>query len=637
MNEEPQHSPKLNILALPNQTTILFGLIVVVLIGSVIAGSFDSQPFMWLLAVGLLLLPLRAFLDWPNREFRRYQLADAGSEFSDLTHIIQEEARTIRLARVPKLALSEQDIDPHTFGSRRRWYIGLSRRQALQLQEDLKDESKRPAIRAIILHELYHFKNGDYWQMGYTQALLRTAALFMTWAIVFLLGYGFFLLLVQPEVLRLDIAALVNQIETLSPELKSFYITLLPSAGEWAAAQQKAAEIDLRFVLYFISSAILPFIIISAVLWLFFYRKLLRIREIYADAGVIQTQKATSFLISAFFLTSRIVPVGKPFHLSILNELNKLSQNILYKIDSLLPKFVTRRFSRYPDVERRLVALVDPLKAFDSWAVTAFSLGSLALILEILLSTPLMLPYQGQWPLHFSVLAVSVVVTLALVTPLVLGNPGWRPMLKIICLVVCLRLAWLLFTFAVMLFLLVVAPEMFIQIMSAAIISVARYSRSLTGPIFDNPQLFIIEAAWVNTQQVFIVLASLILLIGGNILLLRRWLTWYSFPEGQRLLMKTAYGVIAMTTAFFGLAVLTPVTNFLLRPEEILSPLVVVGVGFGMVIGMIGLVLFLYAHRKYAGRCPRCGQDIPGPYHLGKSCDACGELLHPWLIAEYEL
>ena len=52
---------KLNVFALPNQTTILFGVIVVVLLGAMFAGSIGSSPIIvWPLALALLFLPLRA-------------------------------------------------------------------------------------------------------------------------------------------------------------------------------------------------------------------------------------------------------------------------------------------------------------------------------------------------------------------------------------------------------------------------------------------------------------------------------------------------------------------------------------------------------------------------------------------------
>jgi hypothetical protein len=48
------------------------------------------------------------------------------------------------------------------------------------------------------------------------------------------------------------------------------------------------------------------------------------------------------------------------------------------------------------------------------------------------------------------------------------------------------------------------------------------------------------------------------------------------------------------------------------------------------------LTFFLVrAHRRYAGRCPDCGQMIPGSYEIGMQCPHCATTLHPWLLANY--
>ena len=199
-----------------------------------------------------------------------------------------------------------------------------------------------------------------------------------------------------------------------------------------------------------------------------------------------------------------------------------------------------------------------------------------------------------------------------------------------------MRSAWLTLTIGLMFLLLVLAPDLLLEVLTSAIVSTARYTRQLTEPVVDDLGAFVLEASLINVAQVFVVLASLILLIGANAVLLRRLLTWYAFPQAEHRLLKAAYGTIAVTTASFGLAVLSPVTIALLRPEELIKlPTIIMG-SIGFTVAIIGLGLFLYADRAYAGRCPDCGARTPGPYWLGKRCDACDGLLHRWMIAEYD-
>jgi hypothetical protein len=631
---------KLNILALPNQTTILFGLIVVVLLGTILAGSVGSPPFMWPLALGLLLLPLRAFLAWPEREFKKYKLIPAGDEFTSLVKVIEEEAKAIGLPRTPELVISRGDVVLHIMGSLRHWYVAISRNEALRLRADLEDNRRTLAVHAMFIHELYHFKNGDYWQMGYAREFLRITATFMTWAIAFLMGYGFFLLVVQPDILQMDFGRLIGQMEGLTPEMRELYLSLLPSPEAWAEVQTKAAEVDLGSVLYFIGNATLPFIVTGSILWLFYWRKLLRIRELYADAGVAHTQKGIEHWFPALLLGSRFTADrAGPSKMPLLSKAKLRIRKTLVRVRSALtpPTFIRRLFSTHPEFKRRVDALENPALAYDRWSVTALSLGGLALILDILLSTPLMLPYHGLWPMHFSVLVISVVVTLTLMTPLVLGESAWKRILKTVGVIGALRFVWLSLTIGLMLLLLVLAPRLLSVVLDSAIKGIARYAGRLPGPIVDDLSAFVLQASWLNMAQVFIIPASLVSLIGANVLLLRRLLTWYSLPRAEQRLLRVAYGTIAVTTTSFGLAILVPVTTALLRSEELFGPTTIAMGLVGLIVAVVGLGLFIYADRRYAGRCPGCGAHVPGPYWLGKRCDDCDELLHPWMIAEYEL
>ncbi|MCP4538837.1 MAG: M48 family metalloprotease [Chloroflexi bacterium] len=493
----------------------------------------------------------------------------------------------------------------------------------------------------MFTHELYHFKNGDYWQMGYARALLQAVATFMLWAMAFLMGYGFFLLVVKPDFIAFDYPAFIEQVKMFPAGIGELYLPTLPPAEEVADLQQKAASLNIFSVITFAANATLPFILVGGILWLFYWRKLLRIREFYADAGVAHTQKNIDSLCYAFILGSRAKPdTGKAPTISLWNKVKSRIKEIGKQIKSALapPTFVRKWFSTHPEFKRRIEALENPTRAYDHWLVTALSLGGIALILDILLATPLTLPYQGQWPMHFSVLVISVVVTLALMTPLVLGKSVYKSMLKIIGVVVALRFVWLMLTLGLMWVLLILAPDLLEETLDAAIMSIARSTGFHDGPIVEDLTSFVLQASFVNIAQVFIVLISLVLLIGSNMWLLRRLFTWYSFPQNEqkRQLVRIAYGIIAVTTTSFGLSILTPITAALLRSDDTSILLLFLVAACGFVIAAVGLGWFFYTDHKYARRCT-CGESVPGPYHLGKRCNSCKQLLHRWLIAEYEL
>lgn len=635
---DQEHFGKLDVFALPNQTTILFSLIAGVLFITITVGSLGTQPFMVLLAVGIFLLPWRAFLAWPEREFTKHQLRHPGNEFPNLAAAIQSGATAIKLARVPQLVVGQNaGINLHIVGSFRRWYIVMSESEACQLETDLKNELFAPGVHALLLHELYHFKSGDYWQMRYIKELLRTSALFMLWALAFLMGYGFLLLIAKPYIIGFDFSALANQLESLAPQTRDLYLALLPSPDEWAVVQQKAAEINLAFVITFITNATMPFIVVGGILWLLYWPKLLRTREFYADAGVAQTQARIDHLFRAILLGSRSS--------SSSTSSRTWVGNILYRLDMLLkqirsalkpPTWIRKWFSKHPEFERRIDALQSPVRVYDSWLVTALSLGGLALILDMMLSTPLTLPYHGQWPMHFAVISISVLVTLSLIPSLVLGQSAYKQAFKIVGVIVALRFTWLMLTIGMLVFLLVFAPSLLADILTAAVVSTARYTRYLETPVISDLTAFVLKATWINTAQVFIVLAALSLLVLLNAWLLRRLLTWYGYQHSKRRLIHIVYWAILWNTVWFSLAVLTPVTVLLLRLESLFDLVTILLVFLGIAIATAGAAAFFLADSKYANRCPQCNERLVGHYFLGRRCGRCNELLHPWLITEYE-
>ena len=73
--------------------------------------------------------------------------------------------------------------------------------------------------QARLIHELYHFKNGDNWKMGYSKALLRTTFLFMAWMMVFFMGYILLIMVAIEDIFSSDFSSVANQIHNIAPEL----------------------------------------------------------------------------------------------------------------------------------------------------------------------------------------------------------------------------------------------------------------------------------------------------------------------------------------------------------------------------------------------------------------------------------
>ena len=676
--------PKLNLFALPSQTTLLLILIVSVLLGAVFGGSAGAAPVcIWPLAMGLLLLPWRGFLARPERETARLALTPADNAFQLLKETVERHARELQLPRSPSLLVSPVPGLLFTFGTFRQWFLVMSKEIADQIQKDLQDPENARRTQAVIIHELHHFKNGDYWKIGYVYQLVHTTFLFMSWAIGFILGYGLILVVAAPDIMVLDPPALVEQMKTLTPEMQQFVLQVFPSSEEIAALRQRAAGIHPGRVLNFFFSAVLPFVIVGLILWKFYWPKMWRLREYYADAGTVQLQGDSAPFISALTdilspaLQRDTQPRFKEGHLpargrireGVMEGFAMIVQNLSRGMSPLVPQYggffggqtpeqaeredsTFKRFlykvrqtlqsltASHPPVIMRLEAIKNPLRAFDTWKGTALLVGTLTLLLDILLSSPLTLIYVGAWPMHFSTLVILFVVPLTLLPALVLGKPVWKDLLKIITVVVGLRLGWLLLTLGSLVAMLLYAPDLLDEILAEAVAAVARFGGFSDELGFPSALMFVTEAAFLNLAQVFIIFIVLVVGTAGTLWMLRRTLTWYALPRAEQHFAKLAYLPGALAIVFFGLTVLPFLTIALLRPNEFANPWILIVPLMGLVLTGAGLLFFFVFDHRFARKCPVCGERVTGKFILGEShCEAetCRAPLFPWLVADYKV
>jgi hypothetical protein len=635
MENASSAKPKLNIFALPNQTTIVFWIIVSVVLSSVLAGSIGTSPIrIWPLAVALLVLPLRAFLARPERE----SIKPPDDDLAGLQEEVQAYAARIGLPRTPRLVISPARRGPYTFGTFRYWYISVSEDEANAWLVKLRDPDTAPSARAKLIHELYHFKTGDYWQLGYAGELLRWTFTVMGWAAAFFVGLGTFLIMVKPELMTFNPTEMVAQMNA-PEEMRELLLKLLPSEAAMEAIREKAAGTNLFRVILFAFAATWPFAIMGLLMLWDYLPKLWRTREFYADAGVVHTQKKMSSFHDALFQSPRDALFQPP---PLETDKPKGILEKIVQVGRILRKFLSRIVSKifkrlHPPMQERIDAVKDPSRVFDSLRSVAFRVAILALILEALLLTPITFLQVAQWPMHFPTLAVLVIVSLNFLIPAIAqGRDVFWDILKIVGVVVGLRLMLFLLMIVMLTTLLISAPEQLSQMLEDAIAAVSGYAGTEEGFGYDDLNAFVVKVAVINLAQVVIVAFVLVGGLAGVTFLLRRIFTWYGFPQAEGRLMKVAYLTLGLVSLFVGLALLPLITNALLRPNEIFTWLNLILAFFGFTVAFFGLARFIRLERRYANRCSQCDGSVAKPYELGRRCQTCNELLHPWLIAEYE-
>jgi len=273
--------PKINLFALPSQTAMLFWLIAFTLLGAILLGSTGSGPIplVWL-PLAIVFLSLRGFLERPSRDIRKNCLTPIGNDFPKLQETIENGAQRIGLKRIPRVLINHKQDELYIMGSFRRWYIVCGLAEAQSLEDRLIDPQSSLPAQAKLLHELYHFKTGDYWQLGYLTELFRATFSLMLWTMSFFVGWSFLLALAKTAVLQFSPDSMLDG---LTPETQSLLKPLItasfPSSAELELMRQKAAGIDLFSVASFVVNISLPLIVLAAVLWWFYRASLWRMRE----------------------------------------------------------------------------------------------------------------------------------------------------------------------------------------------------------------------------------------------------------------------------------------------------------------------------------------------------------------------
>ncbi|MHC1732916.1 MAG: hypothetical protein AB9888_12935 [Bacteroidales bacterium] len=628
---------KINVLALPSQSTLLFFVIVIVLLGSFFLGSIGTSPIPFLpAAFGIVFLSLRSFLKAPSKRIEQEHWRIADAQYTPILQEIEKFAQKIQLTHIPHLLIqpgNQQRSGPYTFGNFRQWYIAMSEGKADEILAGLSNSQQASVAQAILIHELYHLKNGDHWKMGYVEELFKTIFSLMLWMLLFMLGLGMLMIISAPDILALDPVKLVHSIPDLSPQCEQILLTLFPAEKELATIRQKAAGINLFLVLNFILSAILPFLLSSATLLLIFFPKLWRLREYYADAGVLQQQKETLSLRSALTGISRKF-LEYDISSSAEEETPTISREYDFWISMRQWKEGYKKIAGWhPTIISRDESCQNPMKIFDSWQGTTVLVGSLLLVLDILLSSPLTLIYIGNFPMHFSAIATIAIVSVSLIPHVVQGKKIWTDVLRIISGIMGLRLVWIVFTLLFLFIVFLLNPSTFEEMMRMAIASVARYAgdiQSIEVPDFSE---FLIRASLINLFQILILFIVSIFGVLSNLFFTGRILYWFKFPDLQKRLSSLIYGSLAANLFFWSVGVLLPLT-WLLNSEQTIGFLGWGGVVCAWLFFIIFLVVFFVLDRHYAYCCNQCNSKVPDNKPLEVVCPACKKQQLLWLARD---
>lgn len=628
MNQQP----RLNILRLPSQMVTVVVLIALVLLGGLASlNAARSDALFVLLALGLLLISLRRLLTWADEECESHRLVFTGTEFAPLQERIDTIAAQLNLPRSPRLLISPGDYDLRTFGSWRRWYIGIDHQRAQRLTEMAADPAQSDMVDAALTHELFHFKHHDNIWIGYVESLLRNGMILIFWFSLLLNGVVWLAAMAGHDFLVNYSPDLLGEVfdRLLPGQGDNLAHTIVGSQEEFEKLRAKAEGTDFAQTIINIWSNALPFLMIGGILLLQFWRQFLRLREIYADAGVAQTRGEVANLVEAVAATG----------LTSNDRANRLE----VQLREYWRRLRVRYFSSGLSMLDRLTYLHYPEQLYGSAWSYGWLVGLFVNFLNLVLFSTAAIFVAGIWPLHFIVIASLILIALYLLPSLVMGSDrsiAHDIYLMMAIIVGCFG-ALVVLSLGILIIGTLINSTYFTGLLESVIRVISWYSGPVSETLIDDPWALIAQALPNNLLQI----PTLALAIGGPVaalvVLIRRMLTWYGLPGVERRLMRAVVVLILLMAALVAFVALPPITDLILRRDmlSLPSPWYWAGAFLTLLLASSFGIWWLIQDRCYAERCPHCHRPVAGPFALGKRCPHadCGETLHPWLEAHYSV
>ena len=712
---------KLDIFALPSYTAIIFALIAAVILGIAFTVLLPGSQLWWPpVILGLTLLSLRDFLQWPDRLLRKYRAggsrADRAADDDPARREIEVALAALAPDRSPELCITDTPVAIESFGTFRRRYVALGRTPAARLARNLASGRRRQPYLAMLCHELAHFANHDMPLAQLSRSLLKMTVLVTAANIWIGLLMVLFVVMVSPEILRPEFWAYVSErLAALTPGFPTLDLSwVLDSLQQQNAyAFQRLQDPAGRDALWLSSSlylvgALLPFVLVGAVLWLFYWPRLMRVRELYADARSAEMLRDPDAALNALSLHGILTLAPEPETRTPWQHLRDGWSRALWQARGLPMKLpvVGRLFALHPSRDTRERCLADPVRVFGKPHEIAITVGLAAILLDLATRGILTAAYIYEPGPFLPVLIAFVIIAIWLLPQVSIAGRGTRqmpmpgrmetsppcppllrgeggvdappplqgePVLSLskegwgvggplprqlrrwwgrqqtrlpvqIALIVGVIAAMKLLMHFIDLGLVT-----FMRLTDAAgwgqALDLWVYVMLGVGAERPLPGLLGVQVTWAEYTAIHVFRPMLYFglalppalfgLLWADAALKRRALTWYA--AGSR--VRHAFWIVTGGLGLLLGLVVIPALNHLLFPEiyRNWSPAAIVGIVLGLLAASVSGIWFWRSDRRWAGRCPSCGQSVTGFYYPGKVCrnEQCGQALHTWLVASY--
>ena len=614
---------KLNLFALPSQTTLLFAGIFLVIGGPLLAGfALRFQLLLPLLPVVVALFTLWDFLNAPDRQLAVLRAAPLSPTGAWLTEQIVTLAGEVKTAP-PSIYISARLDAPLVFGTWRRRWLVIPAWFLVKWPDGPHDPEIDNLLDVVLRHELAHLVNHDGWLTALARSLLK-----MTVAVA---GVYWFMWLWQPILYAAGLPYLPALVKTYAPLLALFppEVQALVSAPP-PMTPARALTYWLELAL-----ALAPLLIGALFLWWRDWNLLLRVREVYADARVARWLGDIALLEAAL---DRYKAIQRPpllprrkarfWHGRATPE---LAQPLGWGLDA--PLRLSLSLAPQPKNETRRAVLRCPEAVYGTPQQIGVRSGVIVMLFYIIQGS-LLAPSQRGIGLELALGTGFVVLALGLTPRMLVRLPDHGAIRRDLAVATGWFVLVLLVVLGPLILLALAAVQFWPAGLDIVLYAVAGASPAAFAPVLDDPAGYLVQVA-VGAAVAFGIAAPVLLWLALwlDMRLKQRILTWYGAPwlAQHSALVFSAVTLVLGLALWLGVLPLVSVLAFPLILE--IEPGTLAGLAVAGIVIAVASLFFWRADRRWRGRCPACGGESRVPPQMGAACEHCRTVLAPWLLA----
>ncbi len=637
--------PRLNLFALPSQTTLIFaGILIVVGLPLLMSLAGRFALLLPLLPLVVFLFTIWDFLAEPVRMKARWQVQpmrlsstrntdECNQAETWLLERVATIAQNVGLQPAPILLKTIKPLNyPLVFGTWRQRYLLLPEWLIPELHSAGALNPQQARFADVILHhELAHFANHDVALTNFARSLLRQT-------ILVLLAYWFALMWIpiiyQTGIGYLpDIAAGIPSevLASLPPSLRAQLLEIVRNPPQQTWSMMVIAWLEL-------SMAILPLLGGAIFLWLRDLNLLLRVRELYADA------RADAWLGQVAPL---IANTQRWLRLSSFTAAQAQTKKPSAPQRRWLPRpWISRppalswpdaavgtilRPAAQPEKNRREIVLDQPQQAYGTVAYIGRRAGVIVLLLFLIMGS-LLAPAQkgigGEIGIGVGFLILATGLTPSAIAHLPDQRTIRRERRRAIGFYMLVFNSALLLALAIASIGILLRPAD----LDLAMYAIAGVLPANVSPVIDDPISYMVQVV-LGSLLVYFIGAPLLLygFLSLDFRLKQRVLHWYGAAWLEQRSALALLLISGTLTAVLWLGV-SPLLQIIAFP-------MIISMDWTLAAGVVAAALCAIAlaywlrrgDRRYRNCCPHCGAAVEVSFRLGLACPACAERLQPWL------